>query len=333
MDVLLFPDGRDNFRQKLRVFHRGISTILNIFCIERVHRCLTLTRVLDQLNERIFLVVLRVDLAVHGGETLRSGDHGVFVDRHVCIALPPGLCTGNLRFQLLTNGVEAVHICRGEVVLDLNGLAGVDELLQPDLICLAEVPILALLQQRFDLRVQRIQRFDVSGQLIRNRAIARILRVCTHLRKLRAGGFRQCLEGVRPFRDDLIRFLLTVRPHFDKAVYPVLSVCGGAHEVALAHAESIESVGIPVEGFGSGVFPVFRCLVHRLESFSRLTGTGSKIRDGDCRGNGGNSQSHPDCRAAGQHRHKAFEATTGSGDRCTELAECGGDRANAAGDL
>ena len=26
-------------------------------------------------------------------------------------------------------------------------------------------------------------------------------------------------------------------------------------------------------------------------------------------------------------------ATTGSGDRCTELAECGGDRANAAGDL
>ena len=110
------------------------------------------------------------------------------------------------------------------MVLDLNGLAGVDELLQPDLICLTEVSVLALLQQRFDLCIQRIQRFDVSGQLIRNRAIARILRVRAHLFQLLARGLRQRFEGVRPFRNDLIRFFLTVRPDSDQAVQPFLCV-------------------------------------------------------------------------------------------------------------
>ena len=102
-------------------------------------------------------------------------------------AIQAGLRAGDLRIQLLSDFVETVHIRRGEVVLDLDGLAGVDELLQPNLIGLTEVPVLTLLQQRFDLRVQRIQCFDVGGELIGDRAVARILRIRSHLFQFRAG--------------------------------------------------------------------------------------------------------------------------------------------------
>ena len=47
------------------------------------------------------------------------------------------------------------------MILDLNGLAGVDELLQPDFILLGEVSVLPFLQQSADLRVHLIQRLDI----------------------------------------------------------------------------------------------------------------------------------------------------------------------------
>ena len=115
------------------------------------------------------------------------------------VILSTGMGAGDLCFQLLLNGIEAVHISRGEVILDLDGLAGVDELLQADLIGLGEVSVLALLQQRFDLGIQRIQCLNVGGQLIGDGGITRILRIRAHLFQFRARGFRQRLEGVRPF--------------------------------------------------------------------------------------------------------------------------------------
>ena len=50
------------------------------------------------------------------------------------------------------------------MILDLNGLAGVDEFLQTNLVFFGEKAVLPLFQQPLDLRVHLIQRLDVCCQ-------------------------------------------------------------------------------------------------------------------------------------------------------------------------
>ena len=74
------------------------------------------------------------------------------------------LRAGHLRFDLLRDPLKAVRVGGREVVLDLNGLAGVDEFLQTNLVFFGEKAVLPLFQQPLDLRVHLIQRLDVCCQ-------------------------------------------------------------------------------------------------------------------------------------------------------------------------
>ena len=77
------------------VFLRGSTPVLVVSGIERIHGGLTLGTVFDQLDERVLLVVLRVNLAVHGSQALCGSNDGVFIDRHIGILLAAGLRSGS----------------------------------------------------------------------------------------------------------------------------------------------------------------------------------------------------------------------------------------------
>ena len=144
LDVLLLPDGHDHIRQQLCILQRCRPTLFGVFTVQLLQRSLSLGAVLHQLNERVFLVILRVDLLIDGGKTFGGGHQRVLVDGHVRVLFPTRLCAGDLRFQLLPDGIKAVHVLRGQVILDFNGLAGVDHLLQPDFFPFGQEAVLPL---------------------------------------------------------------------------------------------------------------------------------------------------------------------------------------------
>ncbi len=225
LDVLLLPHGHDHTRERLRILPRGGEAVFIVAGVERVQCALPLSGIFDELDDSIFLVILRVQFRVDGGHALCGGLDRVFIDGHVRAALSTRLRASDFRFDLLRDSLKAVRVGGREIVLDLNGLAGVDEFLQPDLVRFREIAVLPLLEQRFDLRIQRIQRFDVFGQLLRYAGITALIR-----RGLEVGEFFPCaggegLEGIRPRGHDLVRFLLAICPHFEQPVQPILRAC------------------------------------------------------------------------------------------------------------
>ena len=112
MNVFLLPDGEDNIRQQLGIFHGRSPALFVVLAVQLIQRSLPFGAVLNQLDESVFLVVLVINLLIDGGKPLGSGHQCVFVDGHICVLLPTGLRTGDLSIQLLPDGIEAVHVLR-----------------------------------------------------------------------------------------------------------------------------------------------------------------------------------------------------------------------------
>ena len=144
LDVLLLPDGHDHIRQQLRILHRRCPALFGVFTVQLLQRSLSLGTVLHQLNERVFLVILRVDLLIDGGKPLGGGHQRILVDGHIRVLFPTRLRTCDLGFQLLLDGIKAVHVLLGQVILDFNGLTGVDQLLQADFFLFGQEAVLPL---------------------------------------------------------------------------------------------------------------------------------------------------------------------------------------------
>ena len=227
------------------------------------------------MDQGIFLVVLLVQRGVDGGHALGGSNHGIFIHGSADF-LSTGFRTGYLGFHLVPDGIEAVRISGGQVVFDLNGLAGVDELLQADFISLRKLPVLLLFQQPSDLFVHGVQGVDVGLQLRGNGRIARLVGGFLQAGELLTGAGSQGLEGFRPFRNDLVGFLFTIRPDVQQAVQPFAAVTGGPLEVILAHAKEGQALAAAVEGFSGGFLPGLGGLRH---AFQRFTGGFRSGRD------------------------------------------------------
>ena len=267
LNVLLLPHGHHHIGHKGRVFQSGGAPVLIIFGIQRVHGLLALCTVLDQLNEGVFLVVLRVQGGIDSGHALGGGHHGVFIHGGADF-LSTGFRTGHLGFHLVSDSVEAVCVGGGQVVFDLDGLAGVDELQQADFITLRQLPVLLLFQQPGDLLVHGVQSVDVSLQLCGNGRIACLVGSFLQAGELLTGAGGQALEGIRPFRNDLVGFLLTVRPNVQQTIQPFAAVPSGPLEVVLAHAEEGQALAAAVEGFCGGFLPGLGGLRHTFQRFA-----------------------------------------------------------------
>ena len=102
----------------------------------------------------------------------------------------------------------------GQMILDLDGLAGVDQLLQTDFVaCRRNTRSAAFSASGSISASMRVQLVDVAGKLVGHGGIALpSAAVFAHFLQLAAGGGGQLLEGIRPFPDDLVGFLLAVRP-------------------------------------------------------------------------------------------------------------------------
>ena len=154
--------------------------------------------VLNQLDQSVLFVILLVQRSIDSGHALCGGDHGVFIHGGADF-LSTGFRTGHLGFHLVSDSVEAVCVGGGQVVFDLDGLAGVDELLQADFISLRQLPVLLLFQQPGDLFVHGVQGIDVGLQLRGHRGISGIVSVFLQAGELLTGAGGQALEGFRPF--------------------------------------------------------------------------------------------------------------------------------------
>ena len=196
-----------------------------------------------------------------------------------------------------------------------------------------EVSILALLEQRFDLRVQRIQRLHVRRELLGHTGIARL--ICGVLQRLQflAGGSRQALKRFRPVRNDFIRFLLPVRPDLEKPVQPVHGGLLIAGEVLLTHAEERQPFALAIEGFGGGVLPLLRGLIHAFQRFPRLLRAGNIVHQGDRTRHHRRGDRQPDGRRLGEYRKESRPAAARLAHRRGELPNARGQRAHALGDL
>ena len=176
LNILLFPHGHDHTRKRLRIFPRGGKAVFVVTLVQGFECALPLSRIFDELDDSVFLVILRVQFGVDGGHTLCGGLDRVFIDGHVRAALSTRLRASHFRFDLLCDSFKTVRVGGCEVVLDLNGLAGVNKFLQPDPVVFREITVLASLQERFDLRIQPIQRFNVLGELFGHAGITAFIR-------------------------------------------------------------------------------------------------------------------------------------------------------------
>ena len=197
---------------------------------------------------------------------------------------------GDLGFHLLSDGFKTVRFSRSQVVLDDDPFAGVDQLLQANLIILREITILPLFQEPFDFLIDGVQLIDVGLQLGRHTGIA--IGVCGGLQfnQRIAGIGSQRFEGFRPLADNFIGFLLAVRPDSKKASKPFFSSLRFIGEVVFAHTEEGKTFAVAIEGFSGGILPVFGGFSHAFEGFPGLFCTGNIVsqRNGanhDCGGN------------------------------------------------
>ena len=109
-----------------------------VFRVEFIQFLLAFGAVLDELDQAVLLVILRVDLRVDGSHTLSGGDHGVLVHGHVRVGLSARLRTGYLCLDLLGDGLKAVCVRRSQMVFNFDGFPRVNELVQPNLVLFGE---------------------------------------------------------------------------------------------------------------------------------------------------------------------------------------------------
>ena len=278
LNVLLLPHGHDDGGQRLGVLLRRGQTVAVVFCVQLIQRLLPLGFIGNQLNEGEFLVVLLCQLGIDRTHALGGGFDGVFIDRYIRIRLSRSLRAGDFCLQLLTDLFKAVRIGSGQMVFNLNGLAGVDQLLQTDFVLVGKIPVLTLFQQAADLRIHRVQLVDVAGKLVGHGGIARRLSGLAHFLQLAAGGGGQLLEGVRPLPDDLVGFLFAVRPYGQHALQPFAGTFRLAGKAAGIQPEEGKAFGLAVERVGGGILPLAGRVFHALQSLAGLLRTGNVIR-------------------------------------------------------
>ena len=110
LNILLFPHGHDHARERLRILPCGGEAVFVVTGVERIQCALPLSRIFDELDDSIFLVILRVQFGVDGSHTLCGGLDRVFIDGHVRAALSTRLRAGHLRFDLLRDPLKAVRV-------------------------------------------------------------------------------------------------------------------------------------------------------------------------------------------------------------------------------
>ena len=267
LDIALLPDGHHDVGHQLGVFHGSGPAVAVVPGVQGIQCLLAFCAVLNQLDQGIFLVILLVQRTVHSRHALGGSDHGVFIHRRADF-LPTSFCTGYLSFHLVPDSVEAVCVGCGQVVFDLNGLTGVDEFLQADFITLRQLPVLLLFQQPGDLLVHGVKGINVGLQLCGHRGISSIVGGFLQAGEFLTGAGGQAFEGFRPFRNDLICFLLAVRPNVQQTIQPFAAVPSGPLEVVLAHAEEGQALAAAVEGFSSGFLPGLGGLRHAFQRFA-----------------------------------------------------------------
>ena len=204
--------------------------------------------------------------------------------------------TCNFGFHLLSDGVKAVRFSRGQMILDDDRLTGIDQLLQTDLVTFGEVAVLPLFQQLFNFRIQSIQLVDISLQLRGHSGIAVGIRCSLQFSQRITGISGERLKGLRPFVDNFIRFLLTIRPDSQKPGQPFLRSLLFLHKVAFAHTEERQTFAVAVEGFSSGILPVFSSFCHAFECFTCLFCTGYIVGKCNRANNHSRSDRKPDRR-------------------------------------
>ena len=112
LDIILPPDRHHNGSHRLRVFQRSGTAVFVVLEVQFIQSRLTFGSILDQHDQSVLLVILRIDLCIDGSHAFSGGDHCILIDRYVRIALTAGVRTGNFCFHLLSDGFEAVRFSR-----------------------------------------------------------------------------------------------------------------------------------------------------------------------------------------------------------------------------
>ena len=106
-----------------------------------------------------------------------------------------------------------------------------------------------------------------------------------------------------------------------------------AGEVLFAHAEEGQPFALSIEGFGGGVLPLLRGLVHAFQRFPRLLCAGDVVRQGYCTRHHRRGDRQPHCWGFPQDRDKPRPAAARLAHRRGKLADARGQRTHALGDL
>ena len=133
--------------------------------------------------------------------------------------------------------------------------------------------------------------------------------------------------------DDLIAFLLAIRPDGQQPVQPFLRGLLVLDEILLGHAEEGEALAIPVERLRSRAFPLVSSFLHSLQRFAGLLCAGHIIRNGHSGIDGRCGNGQPYGGRAAQHAQKALDPAARLADRRGKLADAGRDAADALGHL
>ena len=194
------------------------------------------------------------------------------------------------------------------MILDFNGFAGIDQLLQPDFILIGEMAVLPLFQQPRNLRVHLIKRLNVRCQPLRYAGIAILISGLLERLQFGARTVRQAFEGIRPMGDDLVALFFAVRPHCQQAVQPLLRGLLIPDKVAFRHAEEGQPFTAAIESLCGGVLPLLRRVLHTSQRFARLFRAGHIIRQRDGTRNHRSGDGEPYSRGLTQNRQKSLPA-------------------------
>ena len=339
MDFRLVPNRHDDGRERFGVFLRGGFPLLIVAGIQIFQRFLAFGFILDQLDKAVFLVVAFIDLSVDDRHALSSRFYCIFIDGRIRVGFTSCLCAGDFRFDLLSDGLKAACFLWGQMILDFNGFAGIDQLLQPDFILIGEMAVLPLFQQPLDFRIHLIQRLNIRSETLRDTGIAVLVGSILERLQFSACAVRQAFERIRPVGDDFVALFFSVRPDSQQTVQPLLCGLPVADKVAFRHAEEGQPFTAAIESLCGGVLPLLRCILHSLQRFARLLCTGYIIRQRDSTRNHCGGDGKPYGGRFTQDRKKSLPAATQAlgaarfAYLCSKFSKGRGHRAHALRDL
>ena len=140
-------------------------------------------------------------------------------------------------------------------------------------------------------------------------------------------------------RDDLVALFFTIRPDGQQTIQPVLRGLMIPDKVALRQAEKGQPFAVLIEGFGGGVFPLLRRVLHTSQRFARLFRAGHIIRQRDSARNHCGGDGEPYGGRFTQDRKKSLPVATQAlgaarfAYLCSKFSKGRGHRAHALRDL